>query len=83
MLALGSKRLNAYFIPEFLGMCRVHEGQQTNKRLENSISKVEGISGIIDKYGEELSKHELSILKSKYRELVIECSIAFAHEKTY
>jgi glycosyltransferase involved in cell wall biosynthesis len=81
MLVLGAQRTIGYFIDDYLGNCRVHAGQQTTKRLENSISKVECLSEINNKYKNVLTKVELNSLCQMFQKSLIECSIAYAHQR--
>lgn len=81
MLSLGALNHKVYFLTNYLGYCRIHEGQQTAKRLENTISKVEAIHCLYNDYKKLLSKSQIKKLRKKYIEVVLECSIAYAHHK--
>ncbi|RUS45484.1 glycosyltransferase family A protein [Cohnella sp. AR92] len=82
MLVLGARREKAIFIGDDLGYARVHEGQQTKRRLENSLSKVECLAEIHMIYRHSLVESESRTLKKQYIiASVIECAIAYGHEK--
>ncbi|KAB7671724.1 glycosyltransferase family 2 protein [Bacillus sp. B1-b2] len=78
-LTLGAKKTNVYFIPERLGYCRIHSGQQTKHRIDNVSSKVEGLMGIYNNYRSVLTKQENKLLKNKTADSIVERSIAFLH----
>jgi glycosyltransferase involved in cell wall biosynthesis len=80
-LALGGNRTNGYFITDYLGSCRSHNGQSTNTyRLRNTISQMECLRETYTAYRETLNERECDALKKRYLSQVMECAIAYAHE---
>ncbi|MUT64607.1 glycosyltransferase family A protein [Paenibacillus sp. NEAU-GSW1] len=79
MLSLGAHRVNAVYIDRILGSSRMHGGQQSNKRLENSISKVEALQEIRTRHKTMLTGKEQKMLRKQLTQAVIECAIAYAH----
>ncbi|OXM13705.1 glycosyltransferase family A protein [Paenibacillus herberti] len=79
-LKLGAKRFNGIFIKDYLGSCRIHNGQQSKKRLENSVSKVECLTMTREQTAVGLNQQERELLEAKLRAAILECSIAYAHE---
>lgn len=80
-LTLGLHRKISYYIPERLGYCRIHSGQQTNQRLTNSQDRVEGLLSLYKKNKEQFQGNEFKIFKEKYGVSVLERSIAYLHEQ--
>ncbi len=78
-LAIGAKRANAYYVARRLGRYRIHQGQQTAKRLENAKSKVDCIKGFVHEYGHCLSKRQYLKVRRMYRLSVVELAVAYGH----
>ncbi|QSO53696.1 glycosyltransferase family 2 protein [Alicyclobacillus curvatus] len=76
---LGAHRVKAYYIAERLGRYRVHGGQQTVNRIENSDSKLESLEMLHRGYSAVLSEDERQALEKLYIAQIIEVAVARAH----
>jgi glycosyltransferase involved in cell wall biosynthesis len=78
-LELGVQRTSGFYIPERLGWYRVHDGQTTTWRIQNSISKVDCFHEIDRKYAAVLDKAEAELLKRRFQSAIVECAISHVH----
>lgn len=77
-MVLGVNNVAGYYVSSRLGRCRIHPGQQTIKRVENSLSQVTLARDFAGEYWERLSIAERRILINWYRSRVVELCIAEA-----
>lgn len=77
-MELGAAGVSAYYIKERLGRYRTHGGQQTSRRIENSLSKVECFQRFSERH--RLKGPYRHVLSKMYRSSVLELSIAYAHK---
>lgn len=77
-LMLGANDIPAYYLSERLGRYRIHNGQQTGRRVQNG----ESLVGFLLKFASShrLPETESRLLADTFRASVVELAIAGAHD---